>query len=112
MEREYYLTDKPNRYTNHDVVKFISDNGVRFKTRTTITSHMKLTQSMAAMENVKRDIVAQMARDALESGKVRVTTHNDPIFNETIIETEMIVMSQDDLYKLLTTFGITIQMKP
>jgi hypothetical protein len=108
MFEEYVPMNAPKLYPDFAIKKIVEDlhlnRGVMFHFNTEYAKHSAVDYN----EHLKRKIADQLATNALEDGKVKFTRHDSPVTGASMVG-ETIIMTYDELYKLLRHFNIHVK---
>lgn len=102
---ELYLSKYPTVYTKRDVAKYLMDKQLLFKVGVEI-NHVFMMDDPKYGEHVHNLVARNFAEKMMEEKKMKLQILDHPLYADKRMEATAILLSQEDLIKLLYHFGI------
>jgi hypothetical protein len=106
-EFEYFMSDKPVVYPDHYVMNKVREMKLNYVMQFHINEYSMMHDARNYEEHLQRRLSTELGEAVRTSGKLDFKTWDSPQMGRTL-RAETIVMTKQDLYKLLGEFGIHI----
>jgi hypothetical protein len=111
-EFEYYLSDRPTVYPDHRIIHEVQDLKLNYCMQLHASNWKMMNDPQGYGEYLKKVMANEIGHKMMEEGKVKIAIHDMPHLDEKVIRGEVIVMTREELYKLLGKFGVHVTLTP
>jgi hypothetical protein len=108
-EFEFYLHNKPTVYADEQIKSKVRDMKLNTGAIVHASKYHLMNDPEGYHEHLKRELTMKLADHALTENKIKFTTYDNPVLDTKDLRAETLIMTYEDLYRLLGQFGIYIK---
>lgn len=109
MFDEYYLSKRPEVYTNKQVEDALNILKLKCGIKLNISDFEMVNFPDEYKKHLHEEIATEIGHKMIEEGKIKFSFYKSPVMGREMTA-EALLISKEDLYKLLGTFGIYIEI--